>query len=70
MAQTGVPRAARTEPAGALADLAASFMDIKPKEKQEIVESVDLVARMDKVARASEPEVHWAGRTRGRLDVE
>jgi ATP-dependent Lon protease len=40
-----------TESAGALADLAASFMDIKPKEKQEILESVDLVARMDKVAR-------------------
>ncbi|WP_157016788.1 endopeptidase La [Mesorhizobium xinjiangense] len=40
-----------TESPGALADLAASVMDIKPKEKQEILESVDLVARMDKVAR-------------------
>ena len=40
-----------TQAAGALADLAASFMDIKPKEKQEILELVDLVARMDKVAR-------------------
>jgi ATP-dependent Lon protease len=26
-------------------------MDIKPKEKQETLESVDLVARMDKIAR-------------------
>lgn len=40
-----------TEPAGTLADLAASFTDIKPKDKQESLESVDLVARMDKVAR-------------------
>jgi ATP-dependent Lon protease len=40
-----------TEAAGALADLAAPFMDVKPKETQEILESVDLVARMDKVAR-------------------
>ncbi|RAZ88821.1 hypothetical protein DPM33_20490 [Mesorhizobium hawassense] len=40
------------EPAGTLADLAASFVDIKPKEKPEILESVDLVvARIDKVAR-------------------
>jgi ATP-dependent Lon protease len=40
-----------TEPAGALADLAASFMDIKPKDKREILEAIDPVARMDKVAR-------------------
>jgi ATP-dependent Lon protease len=38
-----------TEPAGALADLAASFMDIKPKEKQAILDPVDLVPRIDKV---------------------
>jgi hypothetical protein len=41
------------EPAGALADLAASFMDIKPEEKQEILESVGLVARIDKGRAAS-----------------
>jgi ATP-dependent Lon protease len=40
-----------TESPGALADLAASVMDIKPKAKQEILESVDLAERMDKVAR-------------------
>jgi ATP-dependent Lon protease len=39
-----------TEP-GALADLAAAYMDMKPEEKQEILETVDLSARMDKVAR-------------------
>jgi ATP-dependent Lon protease len=35
----------------ALADLAAAYMDVKPEEKQEILETVDLVARMDKVSR-------------------
>jgi ATP-dependent Lon protease len=39
------------ESPSALADLAASVMDIKPQEKQEILESVGLVVRMDKVAR-------------------
>ncbi len=34
-----------------LADLAAAYMDVKPEEKQEILETVDLAARMDKVAR-------------------
>jgi ATP-dependent Lon protease len=34
------------DPAGALADLAAMFMDIKPKEKQEILEAIDPVARL------------------------
>jgi ATP-dependent Lon protease len=34
-----------------LADLATSFMDIKPQEKQEILETVDLALRMDKVSR-------------------
>ncbi|MFZ2160206.1 MAG: endopeptidase La [Bradyrhizobium sp.] len=34
-----------------LADLATSYMDIKPQEKQEILETVDLVLRMDKVSR-------------------
>jgi ATP-dependent Lon protease len=34
-----------------LADLAASYMDIKPQEKQEILETVDLALRMEKVSR-------------------
>jgi ATP-dependent Lon protease len=37
-----------TSPA-ALADLAAAQMDIKPEEKQAILETIDLVARLDKV---------------------
>jgi ATP-dependent Lon protease len=36
---------------GGLADLAAAYMDVEPAEKQEILETVDLTARMDKVAR-------------------
>ncbi len=39
-----------TSPA-ALADLATSYMDIKPPEKQEILETIDLSLRMDKVSR-------------------
>ena len=35
----------------ALADLSASYMDVSPPEKQEILETLDLSARMDKVAR-------------------
>ena len=34
-----------------LADLVASFMDIKPSEKQEVLESLDVQARLDKVVR-------------------
>jgi len=34
-----------------LADLATSYMDIKPQEKQEILETIDLTLRMDKVSR-------------------
>jgi ATP-dependent Lon protease len=34
-----------------LADLATAYMDIKPQEKQEILETVDLALRMDKVSR-------------------
>jgi ATP-dependent Lon protease len=34
-----------------MADLATSYMDIKPQEKQEILETVDLALRMDKVSR-------------------
>src|SRR5271166_6342158 len=35
----------------ALADLAAAYLDVKPDEKQEILETVDITARMDKVSR-------------------
>jgi ATP-dependent Lon protease len=37
--------------AAALADLVATFMDVAPEEKQEVLETVDLTARMEKVAR-------------------
>jgi len=37
--------------APALADLAAAYMDAKPEEKQEILETIDIAARMDKVSR-------------------
>jgi len=33
----------------ALADLAAAHLDLKPEEKQEILETIDLIRRMDKV---------------------
>ncbi|WGD54783.1 endopeptidase La [Bradyrhizobium sp. CB1650] len=36
---------------GALADLATSFMDIKPQDKQEILETVDLALRVEKVSK-------------------
>ena len=36
---------------GALADLVASYMDIKPEEKQEILETVDVSARLEKVSK-------------------
>jgi len=39
-----------TAPA-ALADLATAYMDIKPEEKQEILETMDVLARMEKVSR-------------------
>jgi ATP-dependent Lon protease len=39
-----------TSPA-ALADLAAAYMDVTPEEKQEILETIDVAARMDKVSR-------------------
>jgi ATP-dependent Lon protease len=35
----------------ALADLATAYMDVKPEEKQEILETIDIAARMDKVSR-------------------
>jgi ATP-dependent Lon protease len=36
---------------GALADLMTTYMDVTPEEKQEILETIDIAARMDKVAR-------------------
>jgi ATP-dependent Lon protease len=39
-----------TSPA-TLADLAATYMDVKPDEKQEILETIDVTARMERVAR-------------------
>ncbi len=39
------------ESPGALADLTVSYMDIKPEEKQEILETVDVAARMEKVSK-------------------
>jgi ATP-dependent Lon protease len=39
-----------TSPA-ALADLTTSYMDLKPQDKQEILETIDLSARMEKVSR-------------------
>ena len=36
----------------ALADLASAYMDTKPEEKQEILETIDITARMDKVSRS------------------
>jgi ATP-dependent Lon protease len=41
---------ATTSPA-ALADLTTSYMDIKPQEKQEILETIDLSERMEMVSR-------------------
>jgi ATP-dependent Lon protease len=35
----------------ALADLAIAYMDMKPEEKQEILETVDIAVRMEKVSR-------------------
>ena len=40
-----------TDSPAALADLATSYMDIKPQDKQEILETIDLSSRMDKVSR-------------------
>ncbi|MGE0513887.1 MAG: endopeptidase La [Hyphomicrobiaceae bacterium] len=36
---------------GALADLVAAYLDIKPDEKQELLETIDVSARLDKVSR-------------------
>lgn len=40
-----------TSAPGALADLATSFMDIKPQDKQEVLETIDLALRVEKVSR-------------------
>ena len=34
-----------------LADMATAYMDLKPEEKQEILETIDVTTRMDKVSR-------------------
>jgi ATP-dependent Lon protease len=39
------------ESAGALADMVTTFMDATPDEKQEILETVELIPRLDKVSR-------------------
>lgn len=39
-----------TTAAGSLADLAASYLDSKPAEKQEVLEALDLVPRLDTVS--------------------
>jgi ATP-dependent Lon protease len=36
---------------GALADLAATYLDVAPAEKQDILETLDLVPRLDKVSK-------------------
>ncbi|MCG2671528.1 endopeptidase La [Bradyrhizobium sp. GCM10023182] len=40
-----------TSAPGALADLATSFMDIKPSDKQEVLETIDLSLRVEKVSK-------------------
>ena len=40
-----------TTSSGALADLTAAYMDIRPQEKQEILETIDLSSRMEKVSK-------------------
>jgi ATP-dependent Lon protease len=42
--------------AGELADLVAAYTDLKPEEKQEVLETIDVAARLDRVSR------HVAGR--------
>ncbi|MDB5393772.1 MAG: endopeptidase La [Rhodospirillales bacterium] len=39
------------ESPGALADLTVAYMDLKPEEKQDILETIDSKARMEKVSR-------------------
>ena len=37
--------------AGTLADMATAYMDLEPEEKQEILETIDVAARVDKVSK-------------------
>ena len=37
--------------AGALADFTMAYMDVKPEEKQEVLETIDIAARVDKVSK-------------------
>src|SRR3546814_6787353 len=46
------------EAPGSLADLVVSFMDLKPAEKQEVLETVELVPRLDKVLEHLRSEEH------------
>jgi ATP-dependent Lon protease len=39
------------ETPSALADLTTAYMDVKPDEKQEILETIDITARMEKISR-------------------
>ncbi len=48
-----------------LADLVVSFMDIKPREKQELLETFDLKERLDKVVRLLAHRVEVLKITRG-----
>ena len=45
-----------TSPA-ALADLTTAYMDVKPEEKQEILETIDVTARIEKVSRMLEQRI-------------
>ncbi len=48
---------AAIEDPGAAADLAASFLDMKPEEKQALLEVIDLEARLDEVLAALDREL-------------
>ena len=37
--------------AGSLADFTMAYMDVKPEEKQEVLETIDIAARVDKVSK-------------------
>jgi len=39
------------EQPGALADMTMAYMDVKPDEKQDVLETIDVAARMEKVSR-------------------
>jgi ATP-dependent Lon protease len=56
---------AAIQSAAQLADLMASFMDVKPAEKQEILETVDLKERLDKVIKLLAQRVEVLKITKG-----